>query len=124
MRLIQVVLVVGALSSLLAYLIYFRSALRDRLIALVLFSAAVGAIVIPEATTVVANVLGVGRGADLLTYILATGSVFAAILLYTKIHNTERTVTELVRSMAIMDAEVPRESEAEEDDHRAAKRAA
>jgi len=124
MRLIQIVLVVGALSSLLAYLGYFRSAMRDRLIALVLFSTAVGAIVIPEATNVVANALGVGRGADLLTYILATGSVFAAILLYTKIHNTERTVTELVRSMAIMDAEVPQESESEENDHLPAKRAA
>jgi len=124
MRLIQVVLVVGALSSLLAYLTYFRSALRDRLIALVLFGTAVGAIVIPEATTVVANALGVGRGADLLTYILATGSVFAAILLYTKIHNTDRTVTELVRSMAIMDAEAPPDSEAEEDGRLPVNRAA
>lgn len=111
MRLIQIVLVLGFVASLAAYLAYFRSLFRDRLIALLVFAAAVTAILVPELTVVAAKVLGVGRGTDLVLYAFVCATVFGAILMYSKIAKTERTLTELVRHMAIASAEEPAEPE-------------
>ncbi len=107
MNLIQVVLVAGFLASLVFYLAFFRTVLRDRLIAFGLFAVAVAAIVSPQITSEVAHVMGVGRGADLLIYVLAVCSVFVATLLYSKISRMERHLTEVVRQMAIDGAKEP-----------------
>jgi|SRR3989344_1926662 len=105
MTIIQLLLLLGIISSLLLYLKFFRSVLKDRLIAFTLFIVAIIAILFPDITTVIANLLGVGRGADLLIYILSTGSVFAFILIGTRLLNIERNITELVRHIAIINAE-------------------
>jgi hypothetical protein len=107
MTIIQLLLLLGIIASLLLYLKFFRSVLRDRLIALMLFIVAITAILFPDLTTVIANLLGVGRGTDLLIYILATGSIFAFILIGTRLLNIENKITELVRHIAIINAEQP-----------------
>lgn len=110
MSLIQVILVLGVLSSLLIYLVYFRSLLRDRLVVLLIVMVAVVAIMFPHLTTVVANMLGVGRGADLLIYVIAMGGVFALLLISNRLVIVEKTMTELVRHTAISNAQEPKES--------------
>ena len=110
MTIIQLILLLGIATSLVLYLKFFRSVLRDRLIALMIFIIAVTAILFPELTTVIANYLGVGRGTDLLIYILATASTFAFILIGTRLLNIEKNITELVRHIAIINAEKPRDT--------------
>jgi hypothetical protein len=107
MSLIQIILVLASLGALVFYFAYFRSLLRDRLIALAICATAVFAIFFPEFTTIVANFLGVGRGADLLIYVLAMGGVFALLILSTRLSDTQRTVTELIRQLAIINAKEP-----------------
>src|SRR5688572_13683185 len=101
MRLIQVILVMASISALVLYLTYFRSILRDRIIALAFFMAAVLAIMVPDITMVIAHKVGVGRGTDLVFYIFASGTVFFFILLYSKFARLDGKQTELVRYLAI-----------------------
>ena len=107
MNLIQILLILVAAASLLVYLRYFRSVLRDRLIALIIFASVVSAVLFPEFTTTVANSVGVGRGTDLILYLLVVGSVFAVVMLTSRLMSIENTLTELVRQLAIMNANRP-----------------
>ena len=64
------------------------------------------AIVFPSLTTSVANWLGVGRGTDLVLYLLIV--FFVAYLVTTSAHGrkTDRTVTVLARKVALLEAEL------------------
>jgi len=107
MNLIQILLILVAVTFLLVYLGYFRSVLRDRLIAVAIAASAVLAVLFPDVTTTVANEVGVGRGTDLILYLLVVGSVFAVVMITTRLMSIENTLTELVRQMAISNAERP-----------------
>jgi hypothetical protein len=68
-----------------------------------LWLAAAAAIANPDLTTIAAGMLGIGRGADLLLYILAllfAGSVF---YFYNRLYRVECSLTDIVRDMAIRD---------------------
>ncbi len=101
---IQVILILGILGSFLTYLSFFRSVLFDRFAALGLFVLLFLAVLFPNATTVVANQLGVGRGADLVLYLFAVGTLFCLILLYTQLGKTKQVQTEIIRTLAINSA--------------------
>lgn len=107
MSLIQFILVGASSAFLLLYFLYFRSLFRDRLLALMLFGIAVIATLFPDLTTVVANMLGVGRGTDLVFYLFALMTVFILILFYGKISRIESAQTELIRELAIRSAISP-----------------
>ena len=62
------------------------------------------AVVFPDTLTVVANVLGVGRGADLLLYALVVAFFFVSLNTYLKFRDLELRNTRLVRRIAIMEA--------------------
>ena len=104
MSLIQITLVLGSVILLALYSLFMRSTLRDRVIALLFFAAAVIAILFPSLTTVVANALGVGRGTDLLIYLLILGSAFAFTMQNARILRLEDHITELVRELALSQA--------------------
>ena len=89
------------------YIRFFRSALLDRLIALLLFVLAVFFVLVPETTVFVAQKLGVGRGTDLILYIFVLLFSFLALLFYSKLHRLEKIQTELARAIAIRDAKKP-----------------
>lgn len=91
---------------LVVYLAYFRSKLSDRLVGLLLLSVAWFSILLPEYTTRAANLLGVGRGADLIFYLFAVFTLFALIVLYTHVRTLNRQLTALIRYQAIRDAVV------------------
>ena len=106
MKPVQLLLIVGTACLLVLYLAFLRSKLLDRLVGLLLLSLAWFSILLPEYTTVVANLLGVGRGADLILYLFGLFTVFALIILYTHVRALRLQMTALVRHLAIRDAVV------------------
>ena len=107
MTLIQLLLILGAIAALFIYLTKFRSVLLDRVIALGLFLLAMIAILVPEITNQIAHYVGVWRGADLVMYLFIVATVFALLMLYTKLSRLADNHTKLVRAIAIEHAERP-----------------
>lgn len=98
---IKLILFFGLLTCFYGYLRFFRTILLDRVIAVGFLVVGVAFIAVPDLTTSLAVLLGVGRGTDLMFYLFALGSCFAFILLYSKIAQMLITQTELVRYLAI-----------------------
>jgi hypothetical protein len=109
MKPVQPLLIVGSAMVLLVYLGYFRTKLLDRLLGLALLAAAWFAILLPEDTTRLANLLGVGRGADLIFYLFGLFTVLALVILSTQTRTASLQITALVRQQAIRDAIAPSE---------------
>jgi hypothetical protein len=84
-----------------------RLALR-RIVLLAAFAAAVFAVAFPNAINDIANVLGVGRGTDLVLYGLVV--VFIGNAITTSAHNRQlqREITQLARAVALGEAGRPR----------------
>ena len=59
----------------------------------------------PEVTNTVARFLGIGRGADLVLYLLALSFLTSLVYFYHKYRQLNSDLTEIVRSLAIRDAE-------------------
>ena len=70
---------------------------------------AVYAVLRPDDTTVVANWLGVDRGADLLTYALVIAFVFTTLSTYLRFKELELRYARLARAVALEGARVPDE---------------
>ncbi len=101
------VLLLGALAA-IGYSVFLR---RQRLpIHIVLVMGLLGlaglAVVFPDGTTVVANWLGVGRGVDLINYLVEVGLLFIVIHYYAKFVELEDQVTVLAREIALLRAEM------------------
>jgi len=111
MRPVQFILIVLLLLVSYVYFSRFRSGLRDRV--LILFIALLGIVmtVVPDFTTTVANLIGVGRGVDLLFYMAILGLSFMCLLLYSKIRDLEASITTLTRALAIKKARSPDDTE-------------
>jgi hypothetical protein len=61
----------------------------------------------PELTTKLANLVGVGRGTDLILYLCVIAFFLAFMVLYAKVRNLEAAQTELVRQLALANAKQP-----------------
>ena len=66
------------------------------------------AVLSPERTDDVANFVGVGRGVDLITYVIEVTVLFVLLHCYTKFVELQRKLTDVVRELAILRAEVDR----------------
>jgi small membrane protein len=66
------------------------------------------AVVFPDITQDAADLVGVGRGADLVTYMAIVAVLFVLLHYYTKFVELQRQVTELTRELAILRTEVDR----------------
>ncbi|HKU60539.1 MAG TPA: DUF2304 domain-containing protein [Gemmatimonadales bacterium] len=66
-----------------------------------LWIVAAGTILIPNATTEIANRLGIGRGTDLVTYVVALAFLWSWFYFHQKITRTARHVTDLCRALAV-----------------------
>jgi hypothetical protein len=98
----------------LAVLLFIRSAARflrgagNRWVAALsaaLWLAAGITILQPEVTNTVARFLGIGRGADLVLYVLALSFLVSLVYFYHKYRQLSSDLTEIVRSLAIRDAD-------------------
>ena len=76
----------------------------------VIWLGAAVAVTWPDATTTVANMLGIGRGADLVIYLVAIAFVAGFFFLYHRYRRVEASVTALTRYLALRDAEAPQPS--------------
>ena len=101
MNLIQSLLILAVLVLVVTSFVRFRTALLDRL--LVLFVSVVAAffILFPTSTTWIAHRLGVGRGTDLVLYVVTGVFSFFFLLTYSKFLGYEREHTQLVRFIAL-----------------------
>jgi len=84
-----------------------RSRLLDRVIVLLFAILGTLMIAMPEWTTELAHLVGVGRGADLLSYLSMVSFSFIFMLLYCKLRDVESRITELARTIAIQHPRVP-----------------
>ena len=105
--LIQVILIALTL-GVLVLLLQRRTAARTRawkkLIMLALAAVAVASILYPELTTRVANFVGVGRGADLVLYLLVAVFLYVTVGFYLRFRDLERQLTVVARRLAIDEA--------------------
>ena len=69
--------------------------------------AGIGAVLWPNSTTVVANAVGVGRGTDLVLYVLVMVFVYYAVATSQRIHQLERKMIELTRALALSRPDAP-----------------
>src|SRR3954452_16125619 len=107
MKSIQVILIILSMLAAIIGSMAFRSKLVSRLLALLLFGAATGFVMFPDATSNIARLLGVGRGTDLLLYVAIFAGLHSFLLLYIRTRGVQRKLTELTRALAIKDAAVP-----------------
>ena len=70
---------------------------------LVWIAAGLG-IAFPELVQVVAVLLGIGRGADVVLYLFVLLFLGTAFFLYARLRRQQQQVTELVRHLALLDA--------------------
>ncbi|HEX4418950.1 MAG TPA: DUF2304 domain-containing protein [Kofleriaceae bacterium] len=73
-----------------------------------LIAAGAVAVLFPETTQHAADLVGVGRGTDLITYIAIVAVLFVLLHYYTKFVDLQRQLTEVARELAILRAEVDR----------------
>ena len=72
-------------------------------VVLVVLAAALS-VIFPNSLTRVAKLVGVGRGADLLLYLLVVTFLLVSVVLFRRINELERRYTQLARTMAVRDA--------------------
>ena len=110
--LIQFILVAIAV---VLFLFFIRSSHSVRTqafkrIGFVIFLAlSLDAVLRPDDTTWLAHKVGVGRGADLLLYMLVAAFAFFTVNTFLRFRNLERRFTDLARAIALRDAQPPAE---------------
>jgi hypothetical protein len=109
---IRVLLLAGLAA--IGWLVFLRRTKLPFHIVIVFGVIAVAAIAVlfPDITASAAVVVGVGRGVDLVTYLVEIGTLFVLLHYYTKFVEVERRLTEVVRELAILRAEVDRATQA------------
>lgn len=76
-------------------------------IGLVLFALGnIYAVLRPGDVTIVANWLGVGRGTDLVLYLLVVAFLIGMLNSFLRFQNMDRRLTELARTLAVREAEI------------------
>jgi small membrane protein len=107
------VLLIAAIVVLLVYLLRSRRNAQSKAwvkVGYVLFVvAAIYAVVRPDDTTVVANWLGVDRGADLIEYALVIAFLFTTLSAYMRFKDLELRYAQLARAIALEGARAPEE---------------
>jgi small membrane protein len=103
---IRVLLLAGIVA--IGWFVFLR---RNRLpfhIVTVFGLLALGAIAVisPDFTDRIAAMVGVGRGADLVTYLSIVGVLFVLVHYYAKFVELQRNLTQVTRELAILRAEV------------------
>lgn len=98
---IQIILIVSCLACFVFYIRFAKSIIVDRIVAIVMLSGSVSAIIFHEYTTKIANLLGVGRGVDLFFYIFIVSVAFTFIVMFRRISQLEHDLSKLVREQAL-----------------------
>lgn len=95
------ILLIGALLVFIIYVFLLRTLFLDRLILLFITASGILLVIYPDLATWIANLFGIGRGADLLLYLFVVLGLFFAVTITSEIKRLQRQVTELVRFIAL-----------------------
>jgi small membrane protein len=110
MNWIQALLILAVL-TLLVYLLRSRRSAKAKAwvkVGYILFVVVgVYAILRPDDTTVVANLLGVSRGADLILYMVIIAFAFTTLSTYVRFKDIELRYARLARAVALQNAQEP-----------------
>lgn len=101
---IQFLIIAFALWALTKTIIQFKKGALTLawLLFWILFWAAAGVVaILPQTTDTLAQLVGVGRGADFVIYVSLIVLFYLVFRVYVKIEGVEREITELVRKLAI-----------------------
>jgi len=106
---VQVLLVLAALGALvyfvrLAHNVHIRASKRIAFFAFIVVN--IYAVLQPDDTTWVAQQIGVGRGTDLVLYLLVVAFVFGMLNTYLRQREISNHLTDLARTVALRDAEL------------------
>ncbi|MDQ3886049.1 MAG: DUF2304 domain-containing protein [Actinomycetota bacterium] len=106
---VQIVLLAAVLAALIMFVrrqhgVHMQAGKRVGLIGFAALN--VYAVLQPEHLTWVANRLGVGRGTDLVLYLLVVAFIFGMLNFYLRFREIDRRFTELARTLAIREAEI------------------
>jgi hypothetical protein len=108
--LIQIILIATAL---VLFVFFIRSSHSVRTQALkrigfvIFLMLNLDAVLRPNDTTWLAHKVGVGRGADLVLYLLVVAFAFFSVNTFLRFRNLERRFTDLARAIALRDAQLP-----------------
>ena len=101
---IKIILIILLLFILRALLVQKSLAMIKRIVAGLMFLILLSLVIFPEASTRVANFVGVGRGVDLLFYFSHLFLLFLIVALWRRTIVLTDTITRLSRAIAIRDA--------------------
>ena len=108
---IIVLILTGTLSLVVVYGVRLLSTARPLVGGAVMAVAGAGILLVwdPDLSTRIANTVGVGRGTDLLVYVLFMLIAMLVLLVHARFRTYDRMITELARSFAITHAREPGE---------------
>ncbi|WP_083275421.1 DUF2304 domain-containing protein [Pseudonocardia sp. HH130630-07] len=111
---VQIVLVLAALAALVYFVrsgqnVKIRASKRLAFGAFVVVN--IYAVLRPDDVTVLARALGIGRGTDLIVYLLVVAFVFGMLNSYLRDREISQHLTNLARQIAVRDAELARREE-------------
>lgn len=103
---IKLVLILSALSALIWLIRSPNAAHRlvvTRLAGFVVAAGWITAVLYPDLLTRLGNVLGVGRGTDLLLYVLVVVFTFTTVGFYQRVRQLDDQITQLTRALALVE---------------------
>jgi len=98
---IQLVLLFFLCAACFLYWKLFQNRFLNRLMLLAVFVVIVVFVLKPSISTTIANLLGVGRGTDLVLYLGIVVMAFVLLLMYAKIKKLEEMITTLIREQSL-----------------------
>ena len=107
MTLIQIILLMSGGVLAVLYFVRFRTRLLDRILVFALATGGTLLVIRPDWATRLANLFGVGRGADLITYLGFVIIAFLWLMMYARVRKLDAQLTELTRQIAILEANRP-----------------
>ena len=108
---IKILLIAGAIAF--GFVFYRRPGAGShlavrRILGILVVMGGILAVLFPDAVTAVANAVGVGRGTDLVLYVLVMVFLFTSVSLYQRVSALDDQITELTRHLALLDSRDPR----------------
>ena len=106
---IQIILTANFLAFILIVFRIKTKSLLFKSVALIFDLVAIFLIWNPDLTVVVANLLGIGRGADLILYCATALGILVALKIHILMRNANEDQTKLARKITLLENEIKRE---------------
>jgi len=97
----QVLFTALTAAAMFYFLIVTRTSALRRLFVLFFFGAGIGFILDPDLTTTIANLVGIGRGADLIFYLSTLFLFFLCFNYHVRFMALQEQLTRIVRELAV-----------------------